>query len=277
MKKIFGIIKISRPVNFIITFLVVFASAFICGEEIYELNKIIFAALSASFIAGAGNIINDIFDYRIDLINRPTRPLPKKELSINFATVLYLIFNSIGLYLAFLASWDLFFIAVLISLILLIYSYSLKNILLVGNFTVAFCTASAFVYGGVAVNNWEASIIPAVFAFLVNFIREIVKDVEDQEGDLKNNVITFPSKFGIKSTKKFLIFLIIFLILFTFYPFLSSIYKIEYFILVLFSVDLLLAYIIKLILYSDFIKNISKISKLLKLSMLFGLIAIIAG
>lgn len=277
MKKILGIIKISRPVNFIITFLVVLTSAFICSEEIFELNKIIFTSLSASFIAGAGNIINDIFDYRIDLINRPSRPLPKKELSINFAAVLYLIFNSIGLYLAFLASWNLFFIALLICLILLIYSYSLKNILIVGNFTVAFCTASAFVYGGIAVNNWEASIIPAVFAFLVNFIREIVKDVEDQEGDLINNVITFPSKFGIKSTKKLLIFLIIVLILLTFYPFLNSIYKIEYFILVLFSVDLLLAYIIKLILYFDFTKEISKISKLLKLSMLFGLIAIMAG
>ena len=68
MKKILGIIKISRPVNFIITFLVVLTSAFICSEEIFELNKIIFASLSASFIAGAGNIINDIFDYRIDLI-----------------------------------------------------------------------------------------------------------------------------------------------------------------------------------------------------------------
>ena len=111
----------------------------------------------------------------------------------------------------------------------------------------------------------------------MNFIREIVKDVEDQEGDLKNNVITFPTKFGIKSTKKLLIFLIIVLILLTFYPFLNSIYKIEYFIFVLFSVDLLLAYIIKLILYFDFTKEISKISKLLKLSMLFGLIAIMAG
>lgn len=277
MKKILAIIKISRPINFLITFFVVISSAIISSEDFYVSQNIFVAAFSASLIAAAGNIINDIFDFNIDLINRPERPLPAKELSINFAIILYIIFTIGGLFLSYSISWDLFFIAILVSLILLLYSYLLKRIILLGNITIAFCTALAFVYGGVAVNNIHAAIIPALFAFLVNLIREIVKDVEDQKGDLENNIITFPLKFGMKSTKIFLSFLIIVLILFTFYPFVNSIYKIEYFIIVLFSVNLILAYVLKLILKNNFENKISQISNLLKLSMLFGLIAILAG
>ncbi|MBK7104238.1 MAG: geranylgeranylglycerol-phosphate geranylgeranyltransferase [Ignavibacteriae bacterium] len=277
MKIFLAIIKISRPINFLITFIVVISSAIISSEDFYVSQNIFFAAFSASLIAAAGNIINDIFDYNIDLINRPERPLPSNEISINFAIILYIIFTAGGLFLSYSVSWDLFFIAILVSLILLLYSYLLKRIILLGNLTVAFCTALAFIYGGIAVNNLQAAIIPALFAFLVNLIREIVKDVEDQKGDLENNIITFPLKFGMKSTKIFLSFLIIVLILFTFYPFVNSIYKIEYFIIVLFSVNLILAYVLKLILKNNFENKISQISHLLKLSMLFGLIAILAG
>ncbi|MBK8945228.1 MAG: geranylgeranylglycerol-phosphate geranylgeranyltransferase [Ignavibacteriae bacterium] len=277
MKKFLAIIKISRPINFLITFIVVISSAIISSEDFYVSQNIFVAAFSASLIAAAGNIINDIFDFNIDLINRPERPLPANEISINFAIILYIIFTAGGLFLSYYISWDLFFIAISVSLILLLYSYLLKRIILLGNITIAFCTALAFIYGGVTVNNLQAAIIPALFAFLVNLIREIVKDVEDQKGDLENNIITFPLKFGMRSTKIILSFLIIVSILFTFYPFVNSIYKIEYFLIVLFSVNLILAYVLKLILNINFENKISQISNLLKLSMIFGLIAILFG
>ncbi|MFZ1290960.1 MAG: geranylgeranylglycerol-phosphate geranylgeranyltransferase [Melioribacteraceae bacterium] len=277
MKKLLAIIKISRPINILITFLVVIVSAIICSNDFYFSQNIILTALSASLIAAAGNVINDIFDYNIDLINRPSRPIPAKELSINFAIILYVIFTALGLYLAYSISWELFFIAISVSLILLLYSYQLKGIILLGNLTIALCTTLAFIYGGVSVNNWQDAIIPASFAFLVNLIREIVKDVEDLKGDLENNILTFPSKFGLNSTRILLIILITFLIAFTFYPVLKAIYRIEYFILALFSVDLILSYIIKILLQKDFKNKISQISILLKVSMLFGLIAIFIG
>lgn len=277
MKKILAIIKIVRPLNILITFLVVIVAAFICSNEKTLTEKILLAAISASFIAASGNIVNDIFDYNIDLINRSNRPLPAKEMTINFAIFLYLFFTCLGLIFAQQVSWESFFIAVFVSLILLLYSFLLKQIPLLGNIAVSVCTALAFIYGGVAVNSWEASIIPAIFAFLINLIREIIKDIEDIEGDEKNNVITFPSKFGIQKTKNVLTFIIIILIGFTFYPFIKEIYSIEYFIIILLTVDLLLVYFIREIKSNMFIYKISTISKLLKLSMIFGLIAIFLG
>ena len=56
---------------------------------------------------------------------------------------------------------------------------------MIGNITVAFLTGLVFIFGGVVVENPSAAIVPAVFAFLINLIREIVKDIEDVEGDNK--------------------------------------------------------------------------------------------
>ncbi len=86
-------------------------------------------------------------------------------------------------------------------LILFVYSKFLKQIPLIGNITVAFLTGLVFIFGGVVVENPIAAIVPAVFAFLINLIREIVKDMEDVEGDNKVGVITFPIKFGIQKSK----------------------------------------------------------------------------
>ena len=277
MKKILAIIKIVRPINISITFLVVIVAAFICSNEKVLTEKILLAAISASFVVASGNIVNDIFDYSIDLINRPNRPLPSKEMSINFAIFLYLFFTFGGLIFAQKVSWEAFFIVVFVSLILLFYSFLLKQIPLLGNIAVSVCTALAFIYGGVAVNNWKDAIIPAIFAFLINLIREIIKDIEDIEGDIKNNIITFPSKFGLQKTKIVLTFITIILIGFTFYPFIKEIYSIEYFLIILFTVDLLLVYFIREIKGKMFMNKISLISKLLKLSMIFGLIAIFIG
>ena len=67
--------------------------------------------------------------------------------------------------------------------------------------TVAFLTGLVFIFGGVVVENPTAAIVPAIFAFLINLIREIVKDMEDVEGDNKAGVITFPIKFGFQKSK----------------------------------------------------------------------------
>jgi len=277
MKKILAIIKITRPTNIIITFFVVIVSSIICSSEIYITEKIIYAAISASLILSAGNIINDIFDFKIDSINKPLRPLPAKELSVFQAIILYLIFTILGILFSYLISPPAFLISVSTSLILFFYSYNLKRIPIVGNIAVAVCTGLAFIYGGVAVNNWEAAIIPAVFGFLINIIREIVKDVEDLKGDIENKVVTFPAKFGLKLTRIILIILIIILIIATLYPFVFKLYAIEYLLFVLFSVDLIMFYILKKLFLEDYNIEIVQISNLLKLSMIFGLIAIYLG
>jgi len=146
-----------------------------------------------------------------------------------------------------------------------------------GNIIVAFLTGLVFIFGGVIVENSSAAIIPALFAFLINLIRELVKDMQDVEGDKGAGIITFPIKFGFLRTKYLMIILSAILIIMTTIPFIYEIYKIEYFVVVMVIVNPLLIFTIKKLFDDDSLKNLIKISNLLKLNMVFGLIAIYLG
>lgn len=277
MQKLYSLIQITRPLNVIITFAVVIVAGFISSHN-YHINAILLlAGISASLVAAAGNIVNDLFDIEIDKINRPTRPLPAGKITKPEAIVFYSILTLAAFIFSFQISGMAFIIVLITTILLFLYSIKLKGVALLGNIVVAFCTGLAFIFGGIAVGNWKASIIPAVFAFLINFVREIIKDIEDYNGDKEYNVKTFPNKYGISRSKFLIVSLLVILIIATFYPFLFNIYKIEYFLVVLFSVDLILIFGIKKILSDSFIQDISKLSLLFKLSMVFGLIAISVG
>lgn len=127
------------------------------------------------------------------------------------------------------------------------------------------------------VENPSAAIVPALFAFLINLIREVVKDMEDVEGDRKADVITFPIKFGFQKSKVLILVMTISLMLFTLYPFITQLYKIEYFIIVMIIVNPILVYSMKLLFENQTNGSLSKMSNLLKLNMIFGLIAIYLG
>jgi geranylgeranylglycerol-phosphate geranylgeranyltransferase len=239
--------------------------------------NVFIAAIAASLVMASGNIINDIFDLEIDKINRPERPLPSGKISNKEALVLYFIF----LLLSFICSWFInlpaFLIVVVSTLILYLYSKYIKRIPLVGNIIVAFLTGLVFVFGGVAVGNPSAAIIPAIFAFSINLIREIVKDMEDVEGDRKADVITFPIKNGFQKSKIIILIITISLILYTLYPFITQIYKIEYFVIIMITVNPILVYSMKMLFENRTVESFNKISNLLKLDMVFGLIAIYFG
>lgn len=276
LKKIFAYIKIIRPINVIITFLVVVVAILISEKEKTGLVTIVLASLAASFTAAAGNIINDIYDIVTDKISHQDRVLVLGDLTKNEAWYEYLFFNFASAFIAAYLSPILLIIIITTIGLLFIYSSHLKRLPLIGNLVIALMTALAFVYGGFAANNPQAAIIPAIFAFLINLIREIVKDIQDIEGDSKLNFKTFPIKYGIDKSKNLIIIITMFLIASTLYPFITKSYKIEYFILVMIIVNPVLIYCLKL-LYFKSDKSISTISRLLKFNMLIGLLAIYLG
>ncbi|OGU27708.1 MAG: hypothetical protein A2057_02550 [Ignavibacteria bacterium GWA2_35_9] len=276
-KKIITYLRISRPVNALITFLVISVACIISIYGDYSVLKIILAGLSGALTASAGNVINDYFDIEIDKVNRPHRVLPKGELTLKEALNFYIFLTGIALlfsvFISLLALLEVFFAAAL----LFLYSYRIKRIPLLGNFVVAFLTGFAFIYGGIAVNNVEAAMIPALFAFLINFIREIVKDMEDIEGDKQQGINSYPAVHGFKKAKTLIVFITIVLIILTVFPFIQELYKIEYFLVVMIFVNPLLVYIIKSLFDDDSNKNLNKLSNLLKLNMVIGLTAIFLG
>lgn len=272
-----SLIQITRPVNFLITFLSVIVAAVICIEGDYQIYKIIFASFSASLTLSAGNIINDIKDIETDKVNHPERPLAVGIINVKQARIEYFLLTFISLLLSWFINLYAFLIVIVVTILLYFYSNNFKKIPLLGNLIVSLLTGLVFIYGGVAVNNPFAAIIPAVFAFLINLIREFVKDMQDVKGDLQQGIVTFPGKFGIKNSKLLIAELTVLLTLFTLYPFITHFYKIEFFIIVMAIVNPFLVYNLK-ILFEDYSsKNLDRISGILKINMVIGLIAIYLG
>ena len=276
-KKIIAIIRITRPINVIITFLSIVIAAFICSSGKTEVIKIIYAAVSGALAAAAGNIINDYYDIDVDKINRPDRPLVSKIIMPGEAVFLFIAFAAVSLFISCFINQTAFLIDLFALALLFFYSYKLKRTALLGNFAVAFLTGLAFIYGGVSVNNLKFAYIPALFAFLINLVREVVKDMEDIEGDKSAGVQTFPYLYGFKRSKQIILFVSALLIASTFIPFIFRFYRIEYFIIIMALVNPLLIYSLKLLFKDDSKKSLGKISFILKMNMLAGLIAIYMG
>ncbi len=274
--KILAYIKITRPINVLITFFVVVVAILISQKNQTEISLIIWASVAAALTAAAGNIINDIFDVEADKISHPQRVLVSGVLTKKGSWFEYIILNSISGIIAIYLSTILFIIVLTTISILFVYALYFKKILLTGNIIIAILTGLAFIYGGFAAGNPQASIIPAIFAFLINFIREIVKDIQDIEGDKKQNIQTFPIQFGLDAATKLIVSLSIILIAFTFYPFIMHLYKIEYFILVMIVVNPIMVLSIKY-LWTNKENKFYTVSKLLKFNMIIGLISIYLG
>ena len=275
-KKIIAFINITRPINVVITFIVVVVSILISQKNDIEFYKIIFSSIVAALVAAAGNIINDIYDVETDKVSHPERVLVLESLSKKEAIYFYNFLNILAIIIASRLS-DILPLIVFISIIILyIYSYYLKKVPLLGNVTVASLTGLTFIYGGFVTGNPIAAIAPAVFAFLINLVREIVKDIQDIEGDSIIGYKTFPIKYGIQKSKFLILVITVSLILYTVYPFITKLYKIEYFLIVMLIVNPVLILSLK-ILFDKKINKLSFISNLLKIDMLFGLLAIYLG
>jgi len=256
---------------------VVVVGALISKGEANEIINIILAGISAALTAAAGNIINDIIDKNSDKINHPTRIIPSGRLNVKQAGIEYFFLVIAACVISSFINQLAFLIVFLTSVLLFLYSNILKRIPLLGNVTVAYLTGMAFIYGGVSVGHPSAALIAALFAFMINFLRELLKDIQDINGDKNVGIKTFPIKFGIDRTKYLITFLVILLILSTFIPYAIEIYKIEFFILAMVVVNPILIYFLKLLYKNDFTINLNKLSNMLKLDMIFGLLAIFLG
>lgn len=270
-------LNIIRPLNCLITFVTVIVAAFIASGNSLPFDLVFAGAFAAALTAAGGNLINDYFDIEIDRIAHPTRPLVTGKILKTQALRFYLLLNAAAIIISLFINVIILGIVLLSIVLLFLYSFSLKRLILFSNFIIAWLTGIVFLFGGIIMGNAKAAVIPAIFAFLINFIREIVKDIQDMDGDLNAGVITFPAKFGVAKTKNIIIILTLTLILFTLYPFIFNYYRIEYFVTVMIIVNPLLVYFIKLIVKDYSKNNLQRMSAILKLSMVFGLIAIYLG
>lgn len=185
--------------------------------------------LTTVLLAGGGYLINNIFDKETDGINKPDDVVVGKFISEDKAFNTYIAFNivgvGIGFYLANVIGKPAFaLVFILISAVLYLYASSLKQSLIVGNVIVAALTSFTVIIIGIF--NLYPLITPenqgflgvlfkvlldyAVFAFIINFIREIVKDLEDVNGDYNQGMNTLPIAIGVTRTAR-VVFLLSFI------------------------------------------------------------------
>ena len=187
-----------------------------------NINFCIYLFALITIVAG-GYIINDIYDIEIDKINKIETRIIDKEISKNFAIKTYYILNLIGVISGFYAAyqlgkWWLGLIFIYFSISLWQYSKQYKTSFIIGNLQVAFLTALSIlnlaIYDlipiGIQRNDGSGIIFLiiifyALFSFITTLIREIIKDIEDIEGDRKSNSNTLAIKFGVQRTKKIII------------------------------------------------------------------------
>ena len=254
----------------------IFIGAFITGT-IQPLMKVLFASLSGGLIAAGANAINDYYDIDIDKVNKPNRPIAAGEISPHQGFVFSLILFFLGIVFACLVNWIALIISIFSAILLYLYSYKLKRTVLWGNISVSLLTALAFIYGGVAVNRITYSLIPAIFSFFYHLGREIIKDIEDIEGDRADKILTLPIKRGEKIAMQTASWIYVFLIVLTVLPYLLNIFGIYYLLTVILIVDLVVGYVLVSMWRNRGTENLSRLSIILKLNMFAGLLAIYLG
>ena len=252
--------------------------------------------LSTVCIAAGGYIINNIFDFKTDLDNKPDQIIIGKSVSESLAYNLYAGFTIIGVGIGFYLSNVILkpgfaAIFVIIASTLYLYATSLKQSLLIGNIIIAVLLSFSVIIIGIfdlypATYEGNQKIMRllfsilldyAIFTFIINFIREIVKDLEDVNGDYNQGMNTLPIILGIKRTSK-LIFVLSFIPIFclayyiNFYVFASGL-----FLSTIYALVLILAPLIYFTIKIWSAKNQSDfhhLSLVLKWVLLFGIFSI---
>jgi geranylgeranylglycerol-phosphate geranylgeranyltransferase len=269
-------IILSRPANVIIAFITIFIAAGLSGT-FEPLQNVILAALSASFITVGANVINDYFDIEIDKVNKPCRLLPSGKISKKLALVFFGISYLVAWILAIFINIEMFLISFISGILLIFYSYKYKRVVLWGNLIVSFVSALAFIYAGLAVNRVNEVFFPAGFAFLFHFGREIIKDIQDIKGDKPQGVVTYPIKYGVRNALILTNVIFIILIVFTLIPYFTGYYGIYFLLIVVLGVHSVLIFVVISSWSNPVPENLGRLSNLMKVDMLVGLLAIYMG
>lgn len=193
-----------------------------------NLPYLILLSLASVLIAAAGYIINDYFDLSIDRVNKPGKLVVEKIIKRRWAIIWHWGLSFAGVLIGFYIAlkqgkWTIAFANTGCVVLLWFYSTTFKKRLLIGNIIISLLTAwvilvffiylagftSLIKFGPVVLYKFDVSrlfklsVLYAGFAFIISLIREVVKDLEDMEGDAKYGCRTMPIVWGVPATKVF--------------------------------------------------------------------------
>jgi 4-hydroxybenzoate polyprenyltransferase len=204
---ILNLLKLLRWRNLFIVAATQYSAAFLLIESMDLLTllvdpKMFVLSLSTILIAAGGYVINDYYDVKIDYVNKPERVVVGRFLKRRSIIILHATLNGFGVLGGIWVSWQVGVIDFLAVGLLWLYSNQLKRLPLLGNMAVALLTGMAVF---IVYMLFKESVFLfgtyASFAFYISLIREIIKDMEDVEGDKKFGCKTLPIAIGIRRSK----------------------------------------------------------------------------
>jgi len=238
------------------------------------------AAISGFLVCAGGNVFNDLKDTRLDRVAHPDRPLASGQLTESFAFRIGLVVNLTAAVLSLFVSLQVAAVVAATIGLLAVYNLRLKQFPVVGNLVVAVCGGATFLVGGLAASASNAfalpgPLIPAIFAVILNLMRELVKDVQDIEGDHSVGIRTLPMVIGRRVTYVLVFVLALLLAVAAYWPFAKDWFGYDYFVLSVGGV-ILPTLSLSLIAIKAPSAQVTRIfSAVLKVSMVFGLLALV--
>ena len=210
--KIISMISVVRGYNVFIIALAQYLSAiFILSSQKNTLSVLLdfnlfILVLASSLTIASGYIINSFYDSKKDLINKPIKSRLDRLISQNTKLKVYFVLNFFVATIALIVSFRaVLFFSVYIFLIWF-YSHKLKKFAIIGNFTASILAVLPFFGILLYYKNFYPEVFGhALFLFLLILIREMIKDLENLQGDIANNYQTIPSKYGEDITKKIIV------------------------------------------------------------------------
>ncbi|MFW6458906.1 MAG: geranylgeranylglycerol-phosphate geranylgeranyltransferase [Halodesulfurarchaeum sp.] len=196
MGSIRGYLELTRPINSVAAGLLTLIGGFVASGVGGNQRALAVAVLATVLATGAGNAINDYFDREIDAINDPDRPIPRGEISPRGAVGLSAGLFAVAISLAITLPPIAILIAVVNLLGLVGYTVFFKGRPGAGNALVAYLGGSTFLFGAAAVGQPRSGVELFALAALATFAREIIKDVEDIDGDRAEGLNTLPIAIG---------------------------------------------------------------------------------
>ena len=285
-KAIWELLRLGHGVMIALGILV---GAVIAKPEVPQPFLFVLTFCVALFLEASTFALNDYFDVEIDQKNkRLDRPLVRGDLSPRTAVWIAAVLFPLGLIAAWFVNLPCFFIAVVTAMFALVYDIVLKRYKVVGNFFIAYVMAIPFVFGGVMVIRQgegigalhPAILMVASIAFLAGAGREMMKDVQDYEGDAAMGVKSFPRYLGLRGACALSSFFYLGAVVLSFVPFFFSIFdqyfqNYVYLVFVIVTDVILLMISVQLLHFKDV--TFGRLRKLSLVALLCGLLGFLVG
>ena len=269
-----NILYIVRFHNLILGALAVMISGYLLSLPLNLLT--IYCMLIVMIVMAIAYIMNDYLDIESDKINHPNRPLATNNLSHKHIFYIMLILLIVLLVLIMnINSYAFQFLLLIIFPLTIIYNIYLKNMPLIGNVVTSLLLGSIFIFSEIVFNNSNHMLVlPFILGASFNFLREMIKDMHDYEGDSSNNYYTAPVYFGKSIMNKIIIIYSFCLMIMCLIPYFSFQVNMSFLLFLIIIIEIPLLYSVFLLIKFPNKTTYKYLSDLLKYLCLGGLLII---